>query len=104
MSTNFVTDASGKNVPILNVRRVCWHVDDHDDIIDRAIIIGRCLVDVAGGGQLHGLVVASPYKIDRRIQHERTVDVIDDNRNWQRYAVWWDRYTSRFVATEIPLP
>jgi hypothetical protein len=102
MSTNYVTDANGKKLAISLVRRVCWHVGDEDDVLDRSVIIGRCLIDIVGGGQLHGLVVASPYRITLPSSPAPSIRDLDDTRNWSRYAVWWDRYTSRFVATEMP--
>lgn len=97
MTTSNVTGAAGELVPITRVERVTWQPDDERALLVGATIIGRARIHVAGGGLLHGLVVSrmtvdEPY--DPRATVPREVKVV-------RYVVWWDRYTSRFVATEL---
>jgi hypothetical protein len=84
--TAHVTGAAGEKIAITRISRVPWHPDDERALLVDAIIIGRARIDVAGGGLLHGLIVA-------RVERE-TMDVT-------RHAVWWDRYTNRFVSTEL---
>lgn len=69
---------------VTRVERVIWQPDD-DRRIRSATIIGRGLVDVAGGGRFHGLVIMP------------LVDLTHASAS----VVVWERSSSRFVA--VPL-
>lgn len=85
MRTATVTTADGKQARITSARAVAWHAGDEQNELEGAEIVGRAVVDIEGGGQLHGLLV----------------ETVDDAGDPDVAVVWWDRYTSRFVVTSI---
>jgi hypothetical protein len=84
--TSHVTTFDRKLLAITRIERVPWQPDDERALLVDAIILGRARIHVENGGLLHGLIVA---RVDR------------ETMNVSRFVVWWDRYTSRFVATSI---
>jgi hypothetical protein len=81
--TEEVTTATGDTVRVLRALSLPWALGDAADVLDGAVIIGRARVELEGGGLLHALVVeVDPYKPTR-------------------VAVFWDRYTNRFLACSV---
>ncbi|MGN6111205.1 MAG: hypothetical protein ACTHU0_39265 [Kofleriaceae bacterium] len=76
---------------VTRVQRVIWQPDD-DRRIRSATIIGRGLVDVAGGGRFHGLVIMPQLSPGTPL-----VDLTHASAS----VVVWERSSSRFVA--VPL-
>lgn len=67
-------------VPVIGVRRIEWHDADDTHVLYMARVVGRAIVDFAGGGRSFGLVLSVWPTHAKRV------------------VVIWERDTTRFAC------